>query len=532
MTHSARRPGHALAATAFACAGLAQGLAGAGVLVMLAEPALAQPAQKVEPYWVVVTADNLPLKAGAGLPYYPVRSLKSGDLLKVDAQVGDWLRVHYPAGVPAFVKAEEARPEPDGSSLTLAAPSQLMAANASGGERANWWTLLETPVPAGTRFQVLQTLKTADGKVYGYLVPAPPEARGYVKPEATRRATPAEAAGAEGRPPAADTPAGTSGVPAPRPGAPAEPVPPAPSVAAPPRGAPAPANPDSEQLPGPVRRPLPPPPSAPGVIDLPSTPGGSPAGAAPGGAPAPGVIDPAVPPTTTMGDPVGIPAPARPQPAPPREPDMGSIDALASLYEQVRTQPIREAELGGVIAEFEKAIGALGSGEDDRRTAEFLRARLEVLRIRSDLQESLRSAAESRRRFERRGQVVLEQAEAVNRVYAVVGTLLPSTVYDGTRLPKMFRIVSVDAGFPRTLAYVAARGHSPGQDDPGLEGKIGRVVGVEGEARYDESLRLNIITPTRVDLLRPTDRAQPRTPAEREPDPAPAGTAGDHDDAR
>ena len=78
----------------------------------------------------------------------------------------------------------------------------------------------------------------------------------------------------------------------------------------------------------------------------------------------------------------------------------------------------------------------------------------------------------------------------------MVGTLQPSTVYDGQRLPSMYRIVSVGGVAPRTLGYIKEKPEFK------LVEKLGLVVGVVGEATMDRSLQLNVITPVVVDVLR------------------------------
>jgi len=167
-------------------------LLAAGTGLLQVSPAAAQ-LEPVEPYLVTVSRDGVPLKCRDGSPYYAVKNLPSGQVLKVDGQSEGWVRVEYPAGLQAFVKAEEAAPADGGKNIKLTKASQLMAVNASGGERGNWWFLLDKEIPVGTTLAVAQTLKTPDGKEYGYLVPAPKQARGYVKREFVRKATPEEA---------------------------------------------------------------------------------------------------------------------------------------------------------------------------------------------------------------------------------------------------------------------------------------------------------------------------------------------------
>ncbi|MBC7835755.1 MAG: hypothetical protein H7Y88_11745, partial [Phycisphaerales bacterium] len=459
----------------------------------------AQPAGKAtEPYYAVVTADNVLMKAGAGLPYYGVKTLKAGTIVRVDGAMNDWVRVQYLPGMSAFVKAEEATV--DGSTVTLAKPTRLMAANSAGGERGNWWFLLENDLPTGTKFATSETLKTADGRVYGYLVAAPAEARGFLKPEAIRPATPQEAAAHEKEmgiapaKPAETKPAGT------RP-AEAKPTP----ATNPPAGATDPNKPAATGIQSPA-----------GTIPIPVEPGGATTTPAqPTTTPTQPVLDPAANPAGEAPVEEGGTKPIAPPADTAENRQLASIDSLASLYEEARTKPIREAEVDSVIAEFNRVLGELGTTPEDQRTADFLRARLEVLKIRQDLQTSLQSAADANQRFEKRGDVVAQQMATLNRIYALVGKLAPSTVYDGKRLPLMYRIISVDAGFPRTLGYVAGRAELE------IEGKIGRVVGVVGKARYDDALRLNIVAPERVDLLSPPAANTGGAPTQ------PASPAGD-----
>lgn len=428
--------------------------------------------QPVEPYGIVITSDNVPLKGGAGLVYYAVAMLKSGQVLKVDGQApGGWLRVEYPKGLRAFVKADDAALEEGGKSIRLTRPSNLMAVNIAGGERGHWWTLVDEPRPAGAKFPVVETLKTPDGKVYGYLVPAPPEARGYVKSESTRKATAQELAAYEQSLGAAPTPAGAEA---------AKPkVAPAPAATpAPAGGAPAKATPPD---PGAA-------PAGGGVIRTIAPPGGDAAPQAPGAAGGP---VPTADGTAQAADTVAA--------AKPVERRVGTVESLQSLFEQV--QGGKDAELSSVIAEFERSIRALGQTDEERRTAEFLTARLEVLRLRQAVQASRLAAEEAARGLQQQQSHLQEQVRNLERArnYAMVGRLVPSTVYDGKRLPKMYRIQSLEPGFARTIGYL-----SPAANDE-LDSRLGRIVGVVGDARFDESLRLNIVTPKRVDVLSPSE---------------------------
>ncbi|MBX3357968.1 MAG: hypothetical protein KF745_06025 [Phycisphaeraceae bacterium] len=422
----------------------------AGFLAPLpfAAPAWAQtqPVKVIDPYFVVPTSNGVPLKSGPGLVYYAVAMLKSGQPLRVDGRTDDhWLRVEYPRGSKGFVKATDAAVEDGGKAVRLTKASTIWAVNISGGERANWRYLLEDEQPVGARFPVIESLKTPDGKVYGYLVPAPAEARAFVKEDSVRAATAEEATAA----------AATLG----------------------------PATPPAAPVTTPVVTPEKPIAATPTPAANPET-------------------------TTAPATPVAVnpvPAPATPAIATeplevkPAERRIGTVEQLQSVYQQAQSG--KNAELPSVIAEFERAIAALESQGGDRRTIEFLNARLEVLRLRQQVQESLASStAKSRTVLDEEARLGLVVAELQkNRQYVMVGRLVPSTVYDGKRLPKMYRVQSLESGFARTIGYLSPSGPID------LDGKLGRVIGVQGEARFDDALRLSIVTPREIDILTAVD---------------------------
>lgn len=77
--------------------------------------------------------------------------------------------------------------------------------------------------------------------------------------------------------------------------------------------------------------------------------------------------------------------------------------------------------------------------------------------------------------------------------YQAVGILVSSTIYDGKRLPKLFRLRDQSTG--RTIGYLAP------SEDFNLVDLLGEVVGIKGERSYDGGLRLNVFTPQKIDIL-------------------------------
>ena len=89
----------------------------------------------------------------------------------------------------------------------------------------------------------------------------------------------------------------------------------------------------------------------------------------------------------------------------------------------------------------------------------------------------------------RDAQVAIEARAA----YDVVGRLNASQVYDGKRLPLLYRIQAPSGG--RTIGYVHA------MKDMNLTAMLGHLVGIVGTKNYDAGYRLMIVTPKRIDIL-------------------------------
>ncbi|MGD9688526.1 MAG: hypothetical protein AB7K52_03820 [Phycisphaerales bacterium] len=149
-------------------------------------------APAAEPRVMVVQHDGTLMKCAAGAPFYAVRTLSAGDLLRVDGAEGAWRRVEYLTGMLAHVKAEDASLDADGKTVRLNKPSRLQAFNETPSGRGHWWNLLDDALPADTALERRETLKGMNEVVIGYLVVAPASSRGYVKAEALRPATPEE----------------------------------------------------------------------------------------------------------------------------------------------------------------------------------------------------------------------------------------------------------------------------------------------------------------------------------------------------
>ena len=178
----------------------------------------------------------------------------------------------------------------------------------------------------------------------------------------------------------------------------------------------------------------------------------------------------------------------------------GSADQLEAAFQAVRRQPSAEAEYGEMIAEYRRAIGSLDEREANDPLRMAYQQRLDLLLMQQNLQEARRAASASLSELKANSKTVEMALDALeqNRRYVVIGRLTTSVVYNGDRLPLMYRIQSVGDRIPRTLAYLRPNKAFD------LSAKVGRIVGIEGKTLLDQALKLNVVTPTRVDVLTPS----------------------------
>ena len=78
--------------------------------------------------------------------------------------------------------------------------------------------------------------------------------------------------------------------------------------------------------------------------------------------------------------------------------------------------------------------------------------------------------------------------------FSFVGRLSASKIYDGRRMPLLFRLESVGES-PRTLGYLRPDG------EDGLSNKLGLLVGIIGSSNQDATSDLLIIEPQRVVVI-------------------------------
>ncbi|MFM9958036.1 MAG: hypothetical protein ACKVZJ_08155 [Phycisphaerales bacterium] len=489
---------------------------------VLAAPALGA-VNAVTPYFVATSKGDVKVRSGAGGVWYAVAALKGNTPLRVDAETEGWLRVAYLPNMPVVVKASDAEKRADGT-VVLSRPSALNALDmADPFMEACYKAVLDERLPVGTSLRFLGDVTDRTGKVDGYRVEAPGAARGWVAAGDVKKISDADAAklGAG----AAAAVGAPTAKPAPAPAQPA-PTQPAPTQTNP--AQPAPTNPAQPAPTTPQPVPTQPAPTQPVPVVDPTT-----TGTPPVPVPVTTTGEPVVPVESAPSDPAATDPtavePAVVEPPKPREPSPEEIRArevaraqkarrdklnnLDEAFRAVAAQPVEGAEFEPLMNEFEKFKGELneqlGTDPAAGRMIAHIGNRMDLLRLRTDLQEKYRKIGELRSRADQvMGNINtgIQQIQASRR-YQVVGRLSTSAMYDGARLPKLYRVQSIDTNVQRTLAYLTP------VDGQQLEMKLGMIVGVKGDGPIDPSAKVGVLVPTQVDVLRNADGTPMAVPA-------------------
>jgi len=125
------------------------------------------------------------------------------------------------------------------------------------------------------------------------------------------------------------------------------------------------------------------------------------------------------------------------------------------------------------------------------------RARAEQVAMRIEVQDDLRKLDASRRKLSETQQRIVDYTNANRKrlPFDAVGRLAASTVYNGDRLPLLYRLIDPTSLY--TVAYVKPPAGT------GLTEMLGLIVGVKGTKAYDETIRIDVIAPTTIETLSP-----------------------------
>jgi hypothetical protein len=417
--------------------------------------------------------------------FYRVMDLSAGQVVESLGSSEGWTMVVYPAGSHAYVDADQAE-KIDDKTVRLTKPSNLLAPSALLGASGSWCPLFADPLPAGTTLKLVEEVTGIGGTLSKYLVeaPRPPAAptpaRGFVKTDALRQATPAEIQQYTRTSPQAPANGTTPPQTRPAPG-------PETTPATTPRTGPAAAGPGTT----PQTRPEP----------VPATPaGGEDVDTSLLSPQVTGPLDPAAPGGPAgEGDTALATNNASEPPEAPTHQEMVtlSINELNAAFDDLRAMPRAEADeaLEEMLAECRRTREKL-SGEPELVRA--IDQRIAWIDLRMKLRDQRRALDAALKNAEAEQQALTNKVSEwrKGRAFTVIGRVFKSTLYDGQRLPLMYRIESVDGpGFGRTTAYLRPT------EDHDLSKLVGAVVGVVGTPQYDDALGVRIISVDSIEAL-------------------------------
>ncbi|KAA0217007.1 MAG: hypothetical protein DYG94_02115 [Leptolyngbya sp. PLA3] len=413
----------------------------------------------------VVKEAGAVMRAGDMPRFYRVADLAPGSIVRVLDEVDGWAQVVYPESLNAYVEASKSR-KVDDRTIELTDASSLLAPSALLGASGSWCALYAQPLPAGTRLELVEEAIGIDQKVSKYLVKPPRGTnppRGFVRAEELRPATPEEVA---------RTPFATPAQPQEKPEEkPAQPLP-------------APTTPNA----------------------VPTTPPEQPTSVTPGQpATYPGVDNSLLRPME-----FGVLPDVKPDPnlatngqgAPPvpaGDVTTLTINQLNQAFEDMRALPQDKVDAGleELLAECRRSAAAVSS---EPELFNAINQRIEWINLRIKLRDERRAIQQTIDQADARSNELAAKVQQwqSSRGYILVGRVAPSTLYDGRRLPLMYRVESVDGpGFARTIGYLRP------EEGRNFDDQIGAVVGVVGKTIYDDVLGVRIIKPERLDALDP-----------------------------
>jgi hypothetical protein len=221
-------------------------------------------------------------------------------------------------------------------------------------------------------------------------------------------------------------------------------------------------------------------------------------------APAPAVVsagrgvamqEPAIDEDAARDQPVGIEVLGAAETA---APESATLDDLETAWASFQAKNASDRALGDYAELRDRYLVLASSTDSTSATRHRAKLRAEQIRLQTEIQDRLLEL----RRMQERNLMDLQAIREIREVmesrgdFDAVGRLNASLVYDGRRLPLLYRLQEPGEG--ATVAYLLPT------RDFSLAELTGQLVGVAGELRYDEALRLNIITPRRVDILMET----------------------------
>ena len=422
------------------------------------------------------------LRAGPSERYYTISNLEPGTSLRIiESTPSGMLHVAYPAEIAALVDPGHVEAIDD-TAVRVTRATRLRALSASDGPAGSWRSVLTTPLRPGEQLKVLSIVRDDSGDVTGYLVAPPAGASGYISldetidPNAqTPTQTPTQTTTqttTQTRPDASENTAEERT-----------------------------ADQSTEAhlvAPSDLLEPMVPPI---GSSSLASASAGDPAdgSAPPPGQPKAGNLATSPPTRLLVRGPTQIKlGDSDEATGTPPSKALSPAD-LEAMYQNARVSKTFEEELDALLAEHTRTLDSLKDDQFNTRLRGQLQQRIEFLKMRIAFRDGPAKLAGARANTPRISERLAQRLKQlrVEKQYTMIGRLVPSRVYDGQRLPKLYRLRSADA-LGRTLGYVKP-------DDKDMSRYLDTIVGVLGEIEIGAG-GAKIISPTRIDVIEDESR--------------------------
>lgn len=416
------------------------------------------------PYTAIVTQADTLVRSGPSVESaYPFGKLPQGAVLFVSEESLGWARISLSGetfnGWFGYVPVSAAAvANDDGSMLSITGRSEVRAPNfEANGDPEKSFKMI-APLSDGDVLEILEVVKGERGSFYAVKLPS--KATGWVNASSLRPATTAESTTA------------TAVTPSPRPL-------PAPTTTAPATTPTAIDEPIVDQ-------------SGPRPLDS-----------------APTAIVPQAAETITLTETTTAPVTTATLDATTSR-HLAAAQARAATYEdleklwgKLRKAPVESAELTQLRDRY------LAFAEDAATTpirANLAQTRAAQIALRIEVQESILELArlKSKSNASIDGIADLRLAALNRQGYDAMGRLNASLVYDGERLPLLYRLMDNTTG--QTIAYILP---TPTFD---LSSMLGLVVGIKGPIEYDAALRLNTLLPSAINVISGSEIMPQTTP--------------------
>lgn len=171
--------------------------------------------------------------------------------------------------------------------------------------------------------------------------------------------------------------------------------------------------------------------------------------------------------------------------------DLAGLEAKLAEAEKL---PLEQQPISDLLSAYELLYSQPGLTPQDKRT---VLQRIIKLRRNAALAQTLREIGQMQMTLSSEPATPVAPATPPappSPQYDAVGQLLASGVYDGVNLPRLYRIVSPRM---RTIAYVRP---AASIDSVAM---LGKIVGVKGDTRVDQSLKLRVLEPSSIVVLSP-----------------------------